>query len=197
MNKIPKFEFDEINRRLIDKYGKFEDQPYFRLVWSNDCFEKRWMTHTDEGWKLLQPEVRLVPKYLDRKDRYVLEGLMAVPLGVETDLTTPISYEPVWTFRHGDNYVRPTWYAIWTILEIVRENQENAGASREFHGEILGVNEDLEKEEQLEKKQARVIELEKELFGNETAIGTALSHRSGVGYGPGSSPNSMIIKGEK
>lgn len=195
--KLEQYQFDEINKRLADKYGKFENGfPYFRLIWSEDVMERRRMTHTDEGFELINPEVRMVPKYRHYiRDRYILEGLTAVPEFVETDLVEKISYEPVWTFETGTGqYIIPIWEAVYFILETVKHNQENAGKPREYQGKILGDNEDLGKEEQLHNKLTKVNELEKELFGNETSVGDALSHRSGVGFGPGSSPNSTIIK---
>jgi len=197
--KLDPYKFEELNKRLVDNYGKFDNGfPYFRLIWSEDILEKRRMTHTDEGFELIHPVVREVPKYRHYiRDRYILEGLTAVPEFAETDLVEKISYEPLWTFETSrGEYVIPIWEAIYFVLETVRHNQENAGKPREYQGKILGENNDLSEPEKLENKRARVDNLEKELFGNETPIGDALSHRSGVGYGPGSSPNSTIVKKE-
>ena len=185
IHKLPNFMFIEINKRLGDLYGFMEpEKPYFRLVWSDDVLEKRWMTHTDEGFQLLFPEVREVPKYRNWKpSRYVLEGLQVVNHNVETDIPFDISYEPIWTFqdRHGE-YLIPIWPAIKMILDTLKENVENKG-------QIKYRDPDSSPKEALENQEKRAKELEEALFGNETPITTALSHRSGVAYGPGSSPN--------
>lgn len=175
----------EYNNRLRDVYGELDrDSPYFRLVWSDDVLEKRWMTHTDEGFQLLFPEVREVPKYRNwKKERYVLEGLQFIQEGVESDIPFKISYEPLWTFedRHGE-YLIPIWPAIHMILEAVKESQQNAG-------KVKYRDPDSTVGEAKEAQDRRLKEMEEALFGNETPITTALSHRSGVAYGPGSSPN--------
>jgi hypothetical protein len=175
IEKLSPSELEEINKRLLDIYGRYEDKPHFKLVWSEDEFENRWMTHTNEGLELLNPEVRYVPKYRPHtRNRYILEGIRVVPTGVETDLVTKLSYEPMWTFNGKDGgYIKPIWRAIEFILKCAEEGQTGKK-------EIL---KDKTKEEQL-------AELEEALFGNENSVNTALSHRSGVAFGPGSSPNS-------
>src|SRR3990167_2200922 len=91
---------DHINYQLLKKYGREEfaqNQQRFRVVFSEDQFEKRWVTHTKDGFELAFPEVKEVPKYRQYiHARYVLERL--VPVGFESDLTTKVSYEPVHVF---------------------------------------------------------------------------------------------------
>lgn len=167
MTKLQPYEFELINRRLTEKYGKMDDfSPYFRLVWSDSQFERRIMTHTDEGWPLIHPETRVVPKYKHYiRERYVLEGLQEVK--GETDLTTALSYEPIWTFedKHG-NYLIPRWDAIHFILQVVKRNQEQAGMYKKYD-DLDTTAESIEK---------RIDEIEKELYGNETSITDALAY---------------------
>jgi len=183
IQKLLPSEFEAFNQRLIELYGRMDTNlPYFRLVWSDDVYEKRWMTHTDEGFQLLFPEVREVPKYKGWKsNRYVLEGLQEVQ--GETDIPAKISYEPIWTFqdRNGE-YLIPIWPAIQLILETLKENVEKAGT-------VKYKDPESDPKEAMEVQEQRVKEYEEALFGNESKITTALSHRSGVAYGPGSSPN--------
>lgn len=183
MQKLQQYELDEINNRLKDQYGLFESTfPYFQLVWSDDQYENRKMTHTNEGFELIHPEVRLVPKYRHYiRERYILEGLRSTIEQRETDLVEKITYEPIWTFEDKNgNFLTPIWKAIWYILETVRHNQENAGKGAKYKDPEL-----IEGAEE-----ARYKELYEALYGNETPLTTALSHRSGVAYGPGSQPNS-------
>lgn len=171
IQKIGREEFQIINSRLADKYGYFESiKPYFRLMWSEDILEKRWMTHTDEGMQLLHPEVREVPKYRHYiKDRYILEGLTVVPKFVETDLIEEISYEPLWTFETGNGeFLIPTWPAIHHILETVRNAQQNKGGVK------------YKEDTSIEAQEQRIKQLEEELFGNETPITDALAYGRGV-----------------
>ena len=163
-----------INQRLIDRYGRYNtNQPFFRLVWANDQYEKRWMTHTDEGMELIHKEVREVPKYWDKRDRYVLEGLQEIPPGAITDLTRNTSYEPMWTFQGSDgNYLLPRWDAIIIILESVKRMQE--------FGQVYTRYQEPSAEEVKEIYRQEVDKMEKELFGNETLVGDSLAYGGGV-----------------
>ncbi len=48
-----------INERLLTKWGKFSttESSLWRVVWSEDQLEKRWMTHTKDGFQYLEPQV--------------------------------------------------------------------------------------------------------------------------------------------
>ena len=76
-----------INKRLKDNYGETVDRPNFRIVWSEDQFENRLTHFTDEGFELIHPEVRQLPKYKQWiHDKYVLERLTEVPIINENEL---------------------------------------------------------------------------------------------------------------
>ncbi len=99
---------ESINEKLLIEFGtEFGDTPRFRVVFSEDQYEKRWTEFTDEGFELLHPEVRLLPKYKQFiREKYILERL--VPVVGETDLLTKISYEPAWVFQDKNgNYLPP------------------------------------------------------------------------------------------
>jgi len=163
---------EEINRKLKDKCGYGPDgiNPTWRIILAGEMFEKRWMSHTDEGFELINPEVRLVRKYqhIDR-DKYVLER--QVPVVGETDITTPVSYEPAWTFedRHGA-YLPPRFDACCIVIDSIYTQMDRAGIYKKYD------DPDAESEVRLRKVQ----HMEEILFGNETPVGDALAHRYGV-----------------
>lgn len=163
---------EDINRKLKDNYGYGPDgnNPEWRVVLAGELTEKRWMTHTDDGFELLYPEVRLVPKYqhID-KHKYVLER--QVPVIGETDITTKTSYEPAWTFedRFGV-YLPPIFDACKFIIDRLYMQQEKAGFMKKY--------DDPEATEQA--RLQKIIDMEKQLFGNETPVGDALAHKYGV-----------------
>lgn len=169
---------ETINKRLLDHYGKFEDgRPNWRVVWSDDQFEKRKITHTLEGLELLHPEVREVPKYLYAKHRYILERLIPVPYSSHEELTTSTSYEPVWTFEDSQgNPLPPVWEAIYLLVQIVRDNLANAGRRGPVKApEGMGNTS--------EEIKMRVEKLQEQLFGNESKITDSLAMDTAVGYG--------------
>ena len=114
---------EEINKKLIQEFGyELTGQPRFRVVFSEDQYEKRWTDFTDDGFELLTPEVRLLPKYKQWvRAKYILERL--VPVVGETDLVTKVSYEPAWVFqdKHG-NYLPPFFEGCKHIIESLLSN---------------------------------------------------------------------------
>lgn len=178
--KLTPEEHERINSWLAERYGKFDNGwPYFRLIWSEDLFEIRKMTHTDEGFELVHPAIRRVPKYKGWiKDRYILEGLKAIPIYQETDLVEQVSYEPVWTFedKHGE-FLPPKQAALFYILETLKANTENPGS-----GQVKYRDPEATPEEALQAKHDRVEKYVAELFGNESPVGDALAVKDGVSY---------------
>jgi len=166
-----------INQRLKTLYGRFEttEYPLYRVVWSEDEFEKRLTHYTDEGYELLNPEVRELPKYRQwAPNRYILERLVVVPEFVETDLTGRFSYEPLWVFsdRFG-NPLPPKWEAIVMIIDQVLKQAAKATGAKYKDPEA-------DDKSGLDAKRERVEKLTEELFGNETNVGDALAYREGV-----------------
>lgn len=177
IQKLSPEDFALYNRRLADNYGKLEDKPFFRLVWSEDILETRLMTHTNEGIQLLHSEVRTVPKYRHYiRDRYILEGMTVVPKFVETDLVEELSYEPFYTFedKHGE-YLIPKWNVIHFVIENLRNATENAGKGPKY------VDPDSKPEEAIENQKKRIDQLITDLYGEDrTEIADALHYRDGV-----------------
>jgi hypothetical protein len=167
-----------INERLLQTYGRFSttDLPLWRVVWSEDQMEKRWITHTREGFELLEPEVQEVPKYRQYiQHKYVLERLVAVPENADNDLVNPISYEPVWVFRDkDDNPLPPIWKAIVVVIGSVYQAAAKATGARYKDPEVF------DKKDAPEARKAKVDGLVRELFGNETDTGDALAHKEGI-----------------
>lgn len=167
---------ERINYQLQRDFGReVDNSPIWRVVWANDLLEKRIMNHTDEGIDLIHPEVREVRKYKHIHDRYVLERL--VPVMGETDIITPVSYEPAWTFqdRHGE-YLPPRFDACKFIIETIYSQIDKAGTHKKYN--------DPNATEETRLKM--IMDMETTLFGNETPVGDALAH----GYG-------IVVPGEK
>lgn len=160
---------ERINYYLEKEYGKWEDgQARFRVVWADDQYDKRWTQHTDEGLELLHPEVRELPKYQHCWGFYVLEQLSIVPEG--SDLTTKLSYEPLWVFwDKNKKYLAPRFDMAKYLVDAMYARK--------------GVFRPVEKNTSAEVLRARKAELEKverDLFGNETPVADALAYGWGV-----------------
>src|SRR5262245_44425499 len=95
-------EVKEFNKKLFEEFGYFSNgQPNYRLVWSEDQFEKRLSRHTREGFELLTPQIVEVPKYRQWiHERYLLEKLCIVPIDHEELTVAPLSYECLWVFQN-------------------------------------------------------------------------------------------------
>jgi hypothetical protein len=184
-------EVEKINLSLIDFYGinTFSSQPIFRIVWSNDQFEKRLMHHTDAGIELLYPEVREVPKYRNWcPNRYILERLVVVPGEQVKELAgLQVSYEPLYTFEDGRGlYLPPKLEATKFIIDTVLSTQ---AVSKAF---ITG-NESIERrtvrysdpentqEAAMHMKKARIDNIIEELGGDESSLmGTTIDCGSAI-----------------
>lgn len=162
---------EEINKKLIQEFGyELTGQPRFRVVFSEDQYEKRWTSYTDEGFELLQPEVRLFPKYRQWvREKYILERF--IPVHGETDLVEKTSYEPAWIFQDKKgNYLPP----FFDGCRLVIESMYTAIGKKDTFARYKDKN--VSEEERL----AHIKKIEVELFGNETDITDALAYGSGV-----------------
>jgi len=164
-----------INQRLLDYFGKFEgtDHPNYRLVWSEDQFEKRLCDFTEYGIELSIPEVREIRKYSYIHNKYVLEKACQVPAG-NRELTTKVSHEPIWTFEDKfGNALTPTWAAIEILIYTIHSSLHKKKIEKE--DEIMLPTKEATEE--------RIRIIENELFGNETKVGDSLMRDEAVGYG--------------
>jgi hypothetical protein len=160
-----------LNQRLIDHYGldTNTNQPMFRIVWANDQFEKRLIDKL-RGVALLFPVVAEVPKYSYLKDFYVLERLVIVPeINLKELPTSKLSYEPIWAYRdNNNNPLPPLWPATKFIIDALYAALGKKSMAKYVEDNSPEVLED------------RVVQLQKELFGNETETGDALRYKEGI-----------------
>lgn len=160
-----------INDMLVKEFGKHEDnRPNFRVVFSDDQFEKRWTDKTDEGFDLIQPEVRLLPKYRQYiKQRYILERL--VPVMGESDLVEKTSYEPAWVFQDRfQNYLPPYFEGCKFVIESIFAKIDSAGSHVKYRDKNVSP----------EERAADIQKVQDELFGNETDTGDHLAYGTGI-----------------
>ncbi len=159
-----------INNKLIREFGKeFDGRAKWRVVWADTELEKRRIDVTPEGMQLLFPEVREVKKYQHISERYVLERL--IPVFGETDIVTPMSYEPVWTFEDRfQNYLPPIFEACKFIVEGIYGQLDKANTHKKYKDTSTSP----------EERDKLVRDTEAKLFGNETSVGDALGHGYGV-----------------
>ena len=166
-----------INERLREHFGQFEDgQPNWRIVWSDDMTEKRLCDYDDNGTPLLTPEIREVPKYTYAQHRYILERLIPVPASLMHELTTKVSYEPVWTFQNAaGDALPPNWEAAKFLIDKVLNNIADAQKGFAKYRQST--------DEALEQKEKTINHIYTELFGNESPVTDALALDRAVGYG--------------
>lgn len=169
----------EINIRLERDYGKVDDlRPYWRVVYSDDQFEKQLRTHTKDGFELINPEVQEVPKYRQWiQHKYILEKLTPVPIEYQNELplSNGLSYEPLYVFEDNNgNALPPKWEAIQFIIKAIHDQIGYKGVKyKDPYSDVKTAP---------EVKEAELKTLEASLFGNETNVTDALAYREGVGY---------------
>lgn len=179
-----------LNERLVEFYGNFAPgMPNWRIVYSEDQFEKRKTEYTREGFKMLNPIVTELPKYRQWiHNKYVLERVIPVPEGVECDLVDSTSYEPIWVFEHATtNEPLPP---VWPVCYVVVESVMKAAAQK------MGIK---YKDPYSDPKEAPLIrkqeldELQLALFGEQIDdnVADALHHGEGVVV-----PNSYQVENE-
>lgn len=177
MSNVPIEPLEVINRRLVDHYGATEERgvsrPNFRIVWSEDQMEMRRTEFTDEGFQLLVPEVRNLPKYRQWvKEKWVLERLTVVPFINEADLpASKLSYEPIWVFEDAKGRaLPPAWVIAQFVVDGIHQAMEQAGVYTKYK----------DKNETPEEKRLRLKAIEDEMFANETRTGDSLAHKEGI-----------------
>jgi hypothetical protein len=171
---------DQINNYLARDYGYFDGHtPHWRVVYSDDQFEKRLTEYTKEGLELLVPQVVEVPKYKQYiQDKYILERALGIPEFVETDLVSKWSYEPVHTFGIGKNEIVEFADDFYEAIRFIIHTVYSASAG------YLGVKyknpEDVDPKDAPEAYKLRIKRLQDELFPDETETGDALRYREGI-----------------
>lgn len=165
---------DTINNSLINLFGKdsVTGNPMWRVVWSEDQFEKRLVDTTDEGLTLLSPVVKEMPKYRQWiPEKYVLERLVLVPDANSKELLgLKISYEPIWIFETQDGRYLPPRV---DVAKFVIDGIYAAQGKKSMRKYV-----DEEAKNPIEHRHMRIAKLQSELFGEDT-VGP-LEHGGGV-----------------
>jgi len=157
---------ESINSQLIDLFGidTATGQALFRVVWSEDQFEKRLTDRSEKGIILPFPMVKLLPKYNQWiKDRFVLEKLSIVPEQNVKELAgLKLSYEPLWVFKgKGDEYVPPTLWGCKFVIDTLYAAMGKTSLAKYV---------DEESKHPEEVRNQRIEKLTEELFGDESNI---------------------------
>src|ERR1035437_3023219 len=162
---------ESINKKLLEEFGtEFGNSPRFKVVFSEDEYEKRLTDFTDEGFELITPEDRLLPKYKQWvREKYILERL--IPIVGETDLVVKVGYEPAWVFqdKHG-NYLPPFFEGCRHVIESMFQAIGRSNTFTRYKDKNISAEE-------------RALELKKvedDLFGNETDMTDNLHYGSGI-----------------
>jgi len=178
---IPIENVETLNRRLKESYGLTNDLPNFRIVWSEDQWEMRETEYTNEGFQLLYPEVRNLPKYKQYiHEKFLLERLTVVPNFQVRELGgSELSYECIWVFEDSKgNPLRPVWPAARFVIDQIHKAIEEKTTYTKYKDPMAGLN----TKQLLEKKHEEITILEQILFEGETDIGDSLAYKEGVGF---------------
>lgn len=159
-------EIQDINEKLQRHFGIDTEsgQPIWRVSWSNDQYEKRLTEFTDDGFQLLYPEVRELPKYQWCRDRWIIERLVLVPdVHVGELPTQKKSYECMQYFEHfkTGEAIKPSFEACKFIVDTVYAAMGKSNLRKYVDQEALNPVEEREK---------RINKLQDELFGDESSL---------------------------
>jgi hypothetical protein len=169
---------ETINQFLRDNYGIDTDDslPIFRVVWSEDQYEKRETKYTDTGIELLTAEIREVPKYSYLKDVYILERRVLVPEQNQKELAgLQKSYEPLWNFKQEDGTpIPPTIQGCKFVIDAVY-----AALGKKSLSKYKDPMEGLTAGEVYELNKQRIDKIQEELFGEESSLGGETHNASG------------------
>lgn len=177
-----------LNKRLIDRYGLFENgQPNWRIVWSEDQFEyrlgfyKKFDTNGNYIGMSQEEEFQYVPKYRQWiPNKWVLEKLVPVPELNNQELISKLSYEPIFPYMdNGFKALPPKWEITEFVINSILANMNSAkvgGVKKYTDPQADEKDPKIAVEAQLD----RIEKLEEQLFGNETKVGDALAHESGI-----------------
>lgn len=175
----------DINDRLKAHFGIDSDsgQVIWRIVFSDDQFEKRLGTYQDitpNGLFIREvTEVREVPKYRQWiQQKYVLERLVAVPDQQLIELvTTKLSYEPIWTFEDKDgNYLPPKWEAAKFIIDTIYAAQYG----NKYHSLNKYLDEEDTQEAAVALKNKKIDEIQEALWGEQSGFSDGIKSKETV-----------------
>lgn len=166
-------EVEDFNKQLADLFGidTVTSQQMWRICWSDDQYEKRLTDCTDGGILLLQPEVRLLPKYKQWiHQKYILEHLVALTDASRKELPdSKISYEHVYTFQDGnEEYLPPNLvvakFIIATVTSAMQRHRDGVTPLKKF------VDKEFSQEASEFEKQKRIQEMMLYLSGEDASF---------------------------
>jgi hypothetical protein len=177
---------EDINNLLIEHFGISTDtgEAIWRVVFSEDQFEKRYGTYDDytKGGLYIRTvtEVREVPKYKQWiQQKYILERLVAVPeQNLEELLAIKLSYEVIWVFEDGNgNYLPPKFEACKFIIDTVYAAQYSNHNLRKY------IDDESTQEKSEELKSKRVDEIMEALWGDQSQFRDGIRSKETVMLG--------------
>jgi hypothetical protein len=154
---------EKINYFLEKEYGRTDDKPNWRVIFSEDQHERQL---TEEG-------IKEVKKYPWIHEKYLLERLLPTgEMGLKY-LLSALSYEPIFVFMNGkEEYLPPRIEVCKLVIEsVMRESAKRVNVK--YKDPEAG-------QDPLEVQADRVDRLQKELFGNETSTGDSLHYKEGI-----------------
>lgn len=171
-----------INNQLIGNFGidTLTGQPIWRVVFSEDQFEKRLGTYNDFSGSIFLrtvTEVRLVPKYRQWiEKKYVLERLVVVPdQDQETLPTSKVSFEPIYVFEDiNGNYLPPKWEAAKFVIDTIYAAQYSNHNLRKY------TDDEDTQEKSIELKKQRVDSIVEALWGEQSAFSDGIKSKETV-----------------
>ena len=175
----------DINDRLKHVFGidTITGATIWRIVFSEDQFEKRHGTYTDYTPNGLYirtvTETREVPKYRQWiEKKYVLERLVVVPEQNQDELpASRVSYEPLWVFEDKDgNYLPPKWEAAKFIIDTVYAAQYGP----KTHSMKKYIDDESSQEASLELKKKRVDGIMEALWGDQSAFSDGIKSKETI-----------------
>lgn len=177
-------DIEYINKQLKDEFGvdTITGVSIWRVVWSEDQFEKRLGTFDDitpAGLYLRTvTEVRLVPKYRQWiQEKYVLERLVVIPDWQREELpTAKVSYEPIFVFwDKNENYLPPKYIVAKFVIDTIYAAQYGTKNLKKY------TDDENSQEASLDQQRQRVDEIMEYLWGDQAAHYDAVKTKEAVG----------------
>jgi len=170
---------NEMNVKLTDYFGYLGELPKYRIVWSEDQFEFR-NAPSDapinkfdvHGNKVGEQEgIQFLPKYRQWiSNKWVLERCCDTVNELKNkELTSMLSYEPIFTFKDKyDNALPPDLEVATICISAIHT--------------AIGGNIKMYKDPDIspEARALRISQIMEQMFPDETDTGDALAQQSGV-----------------
>lgn len=164
-----------LNKRLKSQYSTHSDnRPIWRIVWSEDQFERRFGTFEDsvDGIFLRRvTEWREVRKYNYIHDKYILEELVIVPEYQQSELGVKLSYEPTYVYMDKNgNPLPPKWEITEFVINMKMTMRGHENKMAKYTDPSIDP----------ENRNKELQKMFDQLFGNETDVTDALHYREGI-----------------